>query len=128
MASEKQIAANRGNARLSTGPKTMDGRLRSSANAFQHGLSRPLQTDSAEVDAMATWLISGEADFARLDAAQELALTELDLQRIRRTRFQIIASCFQRGEFHNLERLAALDRYERAARVKRKRAVQCLEK
>jgi hypothetical protein len=76
---------------------------------------------------MAAWLISGEADFARLNAAQELALAELDLQRIRRTRCQMIASCFQRGEFHGLDRLAALDRYERAARVKRKRAAECLE-
>ena len=42
MASEKQIAANRANAKRSTGPKTAAGKLRSSRNAFRHGLSGPL--------------------------------------------------------------------------------------
>jgi hypothetical protein len=53
MASEKQIAANRANAKRSTGPKTAAGKLRSSRNAFLHGLSGPLPSDpatSAKVD------------------------------------------------------------------------------
>ena len=39
MASERQIAANRRNAGRSTGPRTRDGKLRSSQNAVRHGLS-----------------------------------------------------------------------------------------
>jgi len=39
MATEKQIAANRANARKSTGPRTPEGRARSSLNAVQHGLT-----------------------------------------------------------------------------------------
>ncbi len=39
MASEKQIAANRQNARKSTGPKTDAGKQRSRQNAFRHGLT-----------------------------------------------------------------------------------------
>jgi hypothetical protein len=53
MASEKQIAANRANAMRSTGPKPAAGKLRSSRNAFRHGLSRPLPSDpatSAKID------------------------------------------------------------------------------
>lgn len=40
MASEKQIAANRRNARKSTGPRTARGKARSSKNALTRGLSR----------------------------------------------------------------------------------------
>lgn len=39
MATEKQIAANRRNARLSTGPRTEEGKAASSKNALTHGLS-----------------------------------------------------------------------------------------
>jgi hypothetical protein len=40
MASEKQIAANQRNARKSTGPRTAQGKARSSKNALRRGLSR----------------------------------------------------------------------------------------
>ena len=39
MATKRQIAANRRNARRSTGPKTAAGKAASSANALRHGLS-----------------------------------------------------------------------------------------
>jgi hypothetical protein len=39
MASEKQIAANRRNALLSSGPKTPEGKKASSRNSFRHGLT-----------------------------------------------------------------------------------------
>ena len=38
MATEKQIAANRQNATLSTGPKTAAGRARSSMNSYRDGM------------------------------------------------------------------------------------------
>lgn len=39
MASEKQIAANRRNARKSTGPRTPEGKTRSRTNALRHGFA-----------------------------------------------------------------------------------------
>ena len=45
MATQKQIAANRANSKRSTGPKTAAGKLRSSRNAFRHGLSLTLPYD-----------------------------------------------------------------------------------
>lgn len=37
--SDRKLAANRANAQLSTGPKTAEGKAKSSANALRHGLS-----------------------------------------------------------------------------------------
>ena len=39
MTTEKQLLANRANAKFSTGPRTLDGKARSRANAWKHGLS-----------------------------------------------------------------------------------------
>jgi hypothetical protein len=48
MASARQIAANRRNAKKSTGPKSELGKKRSSQNAFKHGLSVPTRGDHIE--------------------------------------------------------------------------------
>jgi len=39
MATKKQIAANKRNAQQSTGPRTVEGRQRSSMNSVKHGLT-----------------------------------------------------------------------------------------
>ena len=61
MATHKQIAANRANAKRSTGPKTKKGKLRSSMNAWRHGLSaKAVVADGenlAEFEALHTSLV-----------------------------------------------------------------------
>jgi hypothetical protein len=122
MATEKQLAANRANAKFSTGPKTMAGRLKSSRNALRHGLSCPLSFDPvtlADVDALAHAL-AGEEEVA---SAVEFARAQLELLRIRSARADLIAKIeLHRDNMHDLQRLVALDRYERYARTKRRRA------
>jgi hypothetical protein len=126
LATEKQIAANRANAKRSTGPKTAAGRLKSSRNAFRHGLSAQLQlnaTVSESVDAMARLLVEGSADAEQHLAATEMAKAQFELLRIRAARANILAEVdLASGDLQELQRLAALDRYERYAHTRRRRA------
>lgn len=48
MATEKQIAANRRNAKMSTGPKTTSGKATSSRNALKHGVLSESMTSERE--------------------------------------------------------------------------------
>jgi hypothetical protein len=61
MTTEKQIAANRANAKRSTGPKTFEGKIRSSVNSRKHGLSAKTIVidgeDPAEFDELLSSLI-----------------------------------------------------------------------
>jgi hypothetical protein len=119
MATEKQIAANRANSKRSTGPKTSYGRMKSSRNAFRHGLSCPLPFNIAEVDIVALTLVKDGAD---LSAARELAHVYLEILRIRGVRRQILADLFQSFQPGELKKLANLDRYERPAFARARRA------
>ncbi len=126
MATERQIAANRANALKSTGPKTAAGRLKSSRNAFRHGLSLPLWLDletSAKADAIARTLANNPTDGEQLTAATDVAQAQLDLLRIRAVRAKLMAEVdLTTGSLEHLRRLKALDRYERFAATKRRRA------
>ena len=130
MATEKQIAANRANAKRSTGPKTAAGRLKSSRTAYRHGLSCTPSTDptsAANVYALAQALSGDGASEERLTAATELALAQVELLQIRAVRARIMeeldpAAC----DVQELARLIALDRYERFAHTRRNRAARKL--
>jgi hypothetical protein len=126
MATEKQIAANRANAKKSTGPRTAAGRLKSSRNAFRHGLSLPLPLDmktSAKADAIGRALTRDQASEEQRVAATEVAQAQLELLRIRAVRAELTAMVdLASGNLEQLARLAAMDRYERFAHTKRRRA------
>ena len=130
MTTEKQIAANRANAQKSTGPKTAAGRLKSSRNAYRHGLSLPLRPDiatMAKADAIARALAHELVDEEKLAAAAEVARAQLELLRIRVARAELMAEVdLASADLNHLKRLAALDRYERLAATKRRRAAHKL--
>src|SRR5436190_8427218 len=110
MANEKQIAANRANAKRSTGPKSALGKLRSSRNSVRHGLSRPLPIDetSAEAQAIAHALIADRNDDQQQVVAAELAAAQLELLRIRAERGRMLASIDPAsGDAVELKRLVA---------------------
>ncbi len=126
MATEKQLAANRANAQKSAAPKTAAGRLKSSRNAFRHGLSLSLRLDMAtseKADTIARLLTRGQADAEQLTAATEVAQARFELLRIRTVRARLMAEVdLTSGNLEQLRRLAALDCYERFAATKRQRA------
>jgi hypothetical protein len=130
LATEKQIAANRANAMRSTGPKTAAGKLKSSRNSYRHGLSGPVLPDPAglaKVNLIAVGLAGEQASEDRLTSAEDVAHAQVELLRIRSIRTEQLAkmnpiesNCYNIQE---LKRLAALDRYERYALTKRRRAL-----
>ena len=123
MASEKQIQANRKNAKRSTGPKTAAGRARSRRNALRHGLSLPLTLNTemaAKADLIRQSLVAEQAKPTQVVAAIEFAQAQLDLLRIRAVRRQMMAvPDLVSGDLTHLRRLVALDRYERRALARR---------
>jgi hypothetical protein len=127
MATEKQIAANRVNAQRSTGPRTTAGKLKSSRNAYRHGLSGSVPHDpssAAKVNSIARELAGEQATEDRLASATDFANAQMELLRIRAIRTDQFAKVEFDDDYNlkELERLAALDRYERYELTKRRRA------
>ena len=128
MASEKQIAANRANAKKSTGPRTAAGSAKSSRNSYRHGLSVPMQPDPQAVEAVALAIAGKTAGEVELRAARALAEAQLELKRIRATRVAAIPTDLDRMlDPRARADLCALDRYERQAAARRRAARRWLE-
>src|SRR5437016_6051060 len=127
MASAKQIAANRANAQRSTGPKTALGKRKSSRNSFRHGLSWPLPLDlatSSKVNALARALTPRDAGEAEWTSAVEFAAAQIELVRIRTIRTELLRVVdISHLDTQKLQQQrASLDRYERYAHTRRRRA------
>jgi len=134
MATEKQIAANRANAKRSTGPKTAAGKLKSSGNAYRHGLSGPVPSAPETLTmfhSIARELTGEQVTEDRLNLVADFALAHLELLRINAIRTEQFAKVDPNGSGdlnrQELNRLAALDRYERYALTKRRRASRALQ-
>jgi len=102
MASEQQIAANRRNARKSTGPRSGAGRKRASRNAYRHGLTLNITSTAAfakQLDKLARKIAGDTKDAITLERARAIAQAELDLARVRRAKVALIERASAFGEF-----------------------------
>jgi hypothetical protein len=92
--SDRQRHANRANAKASTGPKTKAGKARSARSALRHGLSIPVWRDPAlapQAEAIALMIAGPNADAETLDYARQIGEAQVDLNRVRSLRREVIA-------------------------------------
>ena len=95
-----RVAANRANARKSTGPRLPSGRQRSAQNAKRYGLSLPVLRDpelAPEVEALSRQIAAGNE--AVLPIACDIAEAQIDLGRVRRLRAELIDRALRDPQF-----------------------------
>ena len=132
MSSDRKIAANRNNAKKSTGPRSLVGRDASRRNARRHGLATSIHEDPAfqdDIERLAKAISQSSAMPHLHQDAREAAAAELELLRIRKIRAALLAPL----DIENYviptnmadvnAKLAKLERYERRAFSRRKRAL-----
>ena len=94
MASDRQITANRRNARRSTGPRSAPGRTRSRRNSFRHGLAAGVSANAGrieQIERLARKIAGASPDILTLEGARTFAQAEFDLAQIRRVKVALIS-------------------------------------
>jgi hypothetical protein len=142
----RKIEANRKNARASTGPKTRESRAHVARNALRHGLSIPLCSDPAsseQVVALARQIVGPDASAEIQERARDVAEAQIDLRRVRCARDRALCDALNSLHYESragdgpqklasilsqaTKELLAMDRYERRAVSRRKRAIWALD-
>jgi hypothetical protein len=151
MASEQQIAANRTNAKLSTGPRTRAGKSRSRANSWRHGLSAQHIVEpqlAADFDELAKHIAREYAKPVNSQHVRLVAQAQVMILRARQVRAKLLeqlssiqetntvqpvgrADVSSPTEGHTIEpkilrALAALDRHEARALFRRQQGLKHL--
>jgi hypothetical protein len=135
MSSDRQIAANQNNAKKSTGPRSKAGREASRRNARRHGLAIDIGADPAfraDIEKLAKALSRSGAQkvsqYSRLAAE-----AQHDLIRIRKIRASLFETLYFFADtavpdrlVELNENLTKLERYERRALSRRKRALRAM--
>ena len=131
MASKRQLAANRRNAKKSRGPTSDAGKRRSRENALRHGLAISVDRNPllrADVERMAQIFSRARNEQSITLTTQDAAEAEIDLLRISKIRVSIFEAFHTSAKsLQDLTRLnddlKNLDRYERRAFSRRRRAL-----
>ena len=108
MATERQIAANRRNARRSTGPRSAAGRKRSSRNSLRHGLAAGVATTAERlnhIERLARKIAGASADVVTLGNARTLAEAAFEIAQIRRVKVALISRVVTFGGFETPDAL-----------------------
>ena len=141
MTTERKIAANRKNAKKSTGPQTRCGKDRTRRNAIRHGLSSTNLDNPGicnQVDRIVKMMCGERPGILLYDQAVVIAESQILLARVRALRTDFIermrgqaahderneksyeAACLNRA----LTEVLSLERYERRALSRRRRAMR----
>lgn len=89
-----RMRANRRNSRGSTGPRTAAGKARVAKNALRHGLNIPVALDaglSDEIERLSRLIAGKDRDPLRMQRARQLAEAQVDILRVRRVRYVLLA-------------------------------------
>jgi hypothetical protein len=100
MATEKQIRANRQNARKSTGPRSQAGKAQVAHNAYQHGLSTRVYSGpqhAKAIERLTRQLVGDDASQILLVHARAAIEGQLELARVRRTKIALIRRAWSAG-------------------------------
>jgi len=134
MASDRKVSANQRNAAKSTGPKSVAGKRRSRRNALSHGLAIPATADPAFNDDISALsriiaLASGKNDVTESSRVAEAQVDILRIGKVRTSIYERLSrSPLQEADHAKLNKyLTSLERYERRAFSRRKRALRELE-
>jgi hypothetical protein len=123
MTSNRQNKANRANAMRSTGPKTAVGKAKSSKNARQHGLSKLLIHETHQLASL-TALLMGDVGVGEQIDPTNIVRAKFELNRIRQVRREMIVAFLEATDAVKTKRLRNLQRYERQAFARQKRALK----
>ena len=93
MTSPAKIAANRRNARRSTGPRSAAGKARARRNAFRHGLATPASLDHVAMDRIDDLVVALTRDFPdqlEFELATVAAEAQAEIERVRQTKVTLV--------------------------------------
>jgi hypothetical protein len=101
MTTERQLTANRRNARRSTGPSSKGGKERASRNSYRHGLTTPFittQQHAKRVEELARKIAADATYLVTLENARSAAEGEFGVARVRQAKVALIERMLAFGE------------------------------
>ena len=111
------------------GPKTGEGKTRSSQNAYHHGLfflAKSGLGHSPELEDLARAIAGSGAGALKYESARRIAAAQIELAQVRRARGQLLADFRAHAGVDQkfVRRLTAIERYEQRALARRRRAIR----